>query len=78
MQYLLKKKIISDVVNRHHLSQAGFASELGLTRSHWSKVLNRRLSASPRVRRALLDHPALSGLREEELWDIVPAHDQAA
>jgi hypothetical protein len=77
-EYYLKKTRIVVAVATSHLSQAGFAEELGLCRSHWSQVLNGHRAATPRIRRALLAHPVLEGVPERELWDIVPAESRAA
>jgi antitoxin component HigA of HigAB toxin-antitoxin module len=77
-RYYLKKARIVAAIDQSHLSQAGFAEEIGLSRSHWSQVLNRRRAATPRVRRALLGHKVLRGVPEDELWDVVVAPAQAA
>lgn len=69
--YYLRKSRIVTAIDASHLCQAGFAAEIGLSRSHWSQVLNRRRSATPRVRRALLGHVVLRGIPESELWDVV-------
>lgn len=77
-RYYLRKKRIVAAIDASHLSQAGFAEEIGLSRSHWSQVLNGHRSATPRVRRALLDHAVLQGVPEDELWDVVVEHSEAA
>ncbi len=77
-RYYLKKDRIVAAVDASHLCQAGFAEEIGLSRSHWSQVLNRHRAATPRVRRALLAHPVLRGVPEDELWDVVEDHPAAA
>lgn len=70
-RYYLKKDRIIAAIDARHLCQAGFAADLGLSRSHWSQVLNGHRSATPRVRRALVNHPVLRDLAEDELWDVV-------
>ena len=77
-RYYLKKDRIVAAVDASHLCQAGFAEDIGLSRCHWSQVLNGHLAATPRVRRALLGHVVLQGLTEDELWDVVVDHAQAA
>lgn len=71
LRYYLKKDRIVAAIDAHHLCQAGFAADIGLSRSHWSQVLNRRRTATPRVRRALLAHAILKGIPQDELWDVV-------
>lgn len=70
-RYYLKKEPIVAAIDATHLCQAGFAADLGLSRSHWSQVLNRHRAATPRIRRALVNHPVLRDLPEDELWDVV-------
>ena len=77
-RYYLRKTRIVAAIDASHLCQAGFAEEIGLSRSHWSQVLNRHRAATPRIRRALLGHPVLQGIPEDELWDVVFDHAQAA
>lgn len=69
--YYLRTDRIKAAIQETHLSQAGFADDVQLSRCHWSQVLNRRRHATARVRRALLTHPALRGIPESELWDVV-------
>lgn len=77
-RYYLRKNRIVAAIDASHLCQAGFAEEIGLSRSHWSQVLNRHRAATPRIRRALLGHPVLQGIPEDELWDVVFDRAQAA
>ena len=77
-RYYLRKDRIVAAIDQSHLCQAGFAEEIGLSRSHWSQVLNRHRAATPRIRRALLAHPVLRGVAEAELWDVVADHAEAA
>lgn len=69
--FLLRADTIQDVLDRNHLSHLRFADHLGLSRSYWSQVFNRRRPLSPDVRRDLLASRYLHGLAERELWDIV-------
>jgi len=77
-RYYLRKARIVAAIDQSHLSQAGFAEEIGLSRAHWSQVLNRHRAATPRVRRALVRHPVLAGIPEDELWDVEDAPAAAA
>jgi hypothetical protein len=77
-RYYLNKERIVAAIDASHLCQAGFASEIGLSRCHWSQVLNRHRAATPRIRRALLGHIVLQGIPEAELWDVFPGEAKAA
>lgn len=77
-RYYLRKDRIVAAIDKSHLCQAGFAKEIGLSRSHWSQILNRHRAATPRVRRALLRHALLHGIPEDELWDVVGDRAEAA
>lgn len=70
--FMLKPDAIAATIRRHHLCQEGFAQTIGLSRSHWSQVFNRRKPASPRIRRMLLNCPLLQGVPEQDLWEEVP------
>ncbi len=67
----LRPTAIAAVLFRHHLCQEGFASEIGVSRQHWSSLFNRRRALSPKVRRALLANPRLAGVPEAELFEVV-------
>lgn len=77
-RYYLNKTLIVEAIDANHLSQDGFAAEIGLSRSHWSQVLNGRLPATPKVRRALLNSSVLAGIPESELWHVEAALKDAA
>ena len=55
-------------LDRKHLSQRAFAEKLGVSRSHWSQLLNRRRSLSVGMRRRLLGMRLLRGVAEGEMW----------
>lgn len=71
--FYLKPHAIRRVIVRSHMCQEGFARTLGLSRSHWSQLLNGRRPLSTRVRRGLLECPLLRGLSEQDLWKEVEA-----
>ena len=70
-RYLLRTAFVQDVLDRNHLSHLRFADHLGLSRSYWSQLFNRRRPLSPDVRRDLLSSRYLRDLPEDDLWDIV-------
>ncbi len=69
-RYTLRRDAIVARIEAAHLTHHDFADQLGVSRCHFSQVLNGHRHATPRVRRALLDHPALAGVDEDELWTI--------
>ena len=69
-RFWLRADTVQDVLDRNHLSHLRFADHLGLSRSYWSQVFNRRRALSPEVRRDLLGSRYLRGIAEERLWDI--------
>ena len=70
--YVLVKDPIAVALDAHHLTHADFARQLGISRSHWSQLLNGHRRATARVRRALLRQPCLRGISEDALWDRIP------
>lgn len=71
--FILKPDAIANTIRRNHLCQEGFALTIGLSRSHWSQIFNRRKAVSFKVRRRLLDCPLLKGIPENDLWEELPA-----
>ena len=70
-RYFVRTAFVQDVLDRHHLSHLRFADHLGMSRSYWSQVFNRRRPLSPDVRRDLLSSRYLRDLPEHDLWDVV-------
>ena len=71
--YVLVKEPIVVALDAHHLTHSEFARQLGISRSHWSQLLNGHRRATARVRRALLRQPCLRGIGEDALWERIPA-----
>lgn len=69
--YWLRADTVQAVLDRNHLSHLRFADHLGLSRSYWSQLVNRRRPLSPDVRRDLIASRYLRGIPEEQLWDTV-------
>lgn len=70
-RFYLRPDTIQDVLDRQHLSHIRFATHLGLSRSYWSQVFNRRRALSPDLRRDLLSSRYLKGIAEDRLWETV-------
>ncbi|MEQ1569575.1 MAG: hypothetical protein ABMA64_28315 [Myxococcota bacterium] len=67
--FWLRTDTVQDVLDRSHLSHARFADHLGLSRSYWSQLVNRKRPLSPDVRRDLVASRYLRGIAQELLWD---------
>ena len=68
LSFYLRTEWWRDFLDRKHLSQGDFAAKLGVSRSHWSQLLNRRRSLSVRMRQRLLGMRLLRGVAEVEMW----------
>jgi len=62
---------VAEQIDLHHITHCQFADHLGLSRSYWSQLYNRRRPLTPMVRACLLGSRYLEGLAESELWDRV-------
>ena len=71
-RYLLRGDTVSARLDAAHLTHADMAEALGLARSTWSQLVHAHRAVTPRVRRALLAHPAFAGLAEDALWTVAP------
>lgn len=71
LRYLLKTSHICRLLDERNVNHGEFASGIGVSRNHWSILLNRKRHLTPRVRRALLE--ALGGA-PDSLWDRVQAN----
>jgi len=70
-RFYLRAETIQDVLDRQHLTHLRFADHLGLSRSYWSQLFNRRRALSPDVRRDLLASRYLRDIPEDRLWERV-------
>ena len=68
--YYLNKIEIRDALCRAHLGHAEFAEQIGLSKGHWSCLLNGHRPVTFRVRRLLRQHPVTRELPEGQLWTI--------
>jgi len=70
-RFYLRAPLVQAVLDRNHLTHVRFADHLGLSRSYWSQLFNRRRPLSPDVRRDLLGSRYLHDVPEADLWDVV-------
>lgn len=70
-RFFLRTAWFRTFLQRRHLRQEDFAKKLGLSRSYWSQILNRRRHLTVGVRQALLDCPLLAGVPERRMWEEV-------
>jgi hypothetical protein len=71
-RYWLRSQPVLAILDRYHLTHTALADALGLSKSHWSQLVNRHKPLTPSVRRALLDSRFLRGVPERELFDVEP------
>lgn len=77
--YYLNGPFLRQVLDRACLAHDDFAEEIGVSRSHFSVVLNGHLPLSKRMRRKLLESPRLKGIPEAMLWyEVTPEGPCAA
>lgn len=69
--YFLWSTRVQALVERQHLTQAQVADQLGISRSYWSQLVNRRRSLTPAVRSRILRSRCFKGVAESELWEVV-------
>jgi len=68
--YLLRRETIERLLDDMALTQEALASEIGLSRVHLNRLINRRRPLTRRSRRKLLDCTLLQGVQREDLWDV--------
>lgn len=77
-RYLLNTPRIHEIVDAKHLTHFAVAAELGVSRWHWSQLVNRRRPASAGVRRRMLRSEVFADITEAELWTVCPLNSEAA
>lgn len=70
--YFLNAHVVDELLERHHLTHADVAHQLGYSRSYWSELVNNHRSLSPRLRRCLRQHPIFGAVDEAVLWTRQP------
>ena len=76
-RYWLQADVVRERLEQRHLTHSDFADTLGLSRSYWSQIYNRKRDLTPQVRRWLLAAPPLQGLAESQLWERIPTQSVA-
>lgn len=71
-RYVLRGAFVAERLDAAHLHHKDLADALGLSRSYFSQLVNGHRDASPRVRRALVDHPLFADVAEADLWEVLP------
>ncbi|MDP2311268.1 MAG: helix-turn-helix transcriptional regulator [Pseudomonadota bacterium] len=70
-RFLLRADHVRDLVDARHLTHAQVAERIGLARSYWSQLINRKRGLSPSIRRRILACDLFFGVPETELWERV-------
>lgn len=70
-RFLLHADRVRDHIDAHHLTHAEVAERIGVARSYWSQLLNRKRALSPVIRRRILGCDLFAGVPESELWERV-------
>lgn len=70
-RFFLHADRVRDHVDARHLTHADVAERLGIARSYWSQLVNRKRALSPTVRRTILACDLFAGVPENELWERV-------
>ena len=70
-RFLLLADRVRDHVDGRHLTHAAVAERVGVARSYWWQLLNRKRALSPSIRRRLLACDLFAGVPENELWERI-------
>ncbi len=70
-RFLLLADRVRDHIDARHLTHAEVAERVGVARSYWSQLLNRKRALSPSIRRRILACELFVGVPETELWERV-------
>lgn len=70
-RFLLHADRVRDLVDDRHLTHAQVAERLGVARSYWSQLINRKRGLSPSLRTRILASGLFDGVAEHELWERV-------
>jgi hypothetical protein len=68
--YRLQTKIIEEILDQNDMSHASIATELGISKSHWSHLYRGQRPLTPRVRKSIRKHILLKTCSVDELWKI--------
>ncbi len=78
-RFFLRADHVRDLIDARHLTHAEVAERLGIARSYWSQLVNRKRGVSPSIRRCILACDLFAGVPENELWErVAPPLPRAA
>lgn len=66
----LKTEAVIALLVQHNLSHTAFAAQLGLSKSGWSQILNRKRSVTPQMKARLRQNPVTGTLGDDQLWEV--------
>lgn len=70
-RYFLRSDRVRELADERHLTLSEVAVRLGVSRAHWSQLLNGHRPLTPTTRRLILDSALFAGVPESELWERV-------
>ncbi len=73
VDFMLREAEVRRLLADNHLDVTAGARRLGVSRCHFSQLLNGGRRLSPRVRRLLLERSPFRDLAEDVLWERVSA-----
>ena len=77
--YFLRTDRVRELADERHLTQSQVALRLGVSRAHWSQLLNGHRALTATARRLILDSAIFAGIPESELWErVAPPLPRAA
>ncbi len=78
-RYFLRTDRVRELADERHLTQTEVALRLGVSRAHWSQLLNGHRALTPAARRLILDSAIFVDVPESELWErVAPPLPRAA
>lgn len=78
-RYFLRSDRVRELADERHLTHSEVALRLGVSRAHWSQLLNGHRALTPTARRLILDSAIFAGVPEGELWErVAPPLPRAA
>ena len=78
-RFFLRADYVRDLIAARHLTHAEVAERLGIARSYWSQLVNRKRGLSPSIRRGILACDLFVDVPESELWErVAPPLPRAA
>lgn len=73
--YVARSEVLKKVLFDRSWCQEGAADELGVSRTYFNLLVNRRRPLTPQMRRRFLQSDIFGGVAEDQLWERVPADE---